>query len=124
MSQVTMKIATEADFFRRGREIARLADHAEPLPEEYSVSFEDPAEMLKLLTASRLALLRTIKEQPGSIAQLAQRLHRHRGAIKRDVDALARYGLVAVEPTVLTGQGQTLEIHPRAGRFRLEALID
>lgn len=124
MSQVTMKIATEADFFRRGREIARLVDHAEPLPEEYSVSFEDPAEMLKLLTAGRLALLRMLKEHPASIAQLAQRLHRHRGAIKRDVDALARYGLVAVESAVSSGRGRTREIHLRANRLRLEASID
>ncbi|MCK7574755.1 MAG: hypothetical protein MZV65_01880 [Chromatiales bacterium] len=72
MKQVTVKIATEADFFQRGHKIARLADRAESLPEEYVISFKDPAEMLKLLTTTRLALLQTLKEQPGSITQLAQ----------------------------------------------------
>ena len=122
--KLTVKTATEADFFQRGREIARLADHGEALPEECVISFEDPAEMLKLLTTARLALLRAIKDQPGSISQLAQRLHRNRGTVKRDVDQLANYGLVEVESTVLPGHGRMKAIHLRAERLRLEASID
>ena len=124
MKQLTVKIATEADFFQRGREIARLADQGETLPEECVISFEDPAEMLKLLTTGRLALLRAIKEQPGSVTQLAQRLHRSRGTVKRDVDQLANYGLLAIESTGLPGHERLKAIHPRAGRLRLEASID
>ena len=41
MKQLTVKTATEADFFQRGREIARLADHGTALPEECVISFED-----------------------------------------------------------------------------------
>lgn len=123
MKQLTVKTATEADFFQRGRELARLADRNEALPEECVISFEDPAELLQLLTATRLALLKAVREQPGSITQLAQRLHRDRSTIKRDVDKLASYGLVAVESTVLPGHGRMKEIHPRAGRLRLEASI-
>ena len=96
----------------------------ESLPEECVISFEDPAEMLKLLTTARLALLRAIKDQPGSISQLAQRLHRNRGTVKRDVDQLANYGLVEVESTVLPGHGRMKAIHLRAERLRLEASID
>lgn len=124
MKQLIVKTAAEADFFQRGRELARLADRNESLPEECVISFEDPTEMLELLTAARLTLLRAIKEQPSSITQLAQRLHRARGAVKRDVDKLASYGLVAVESIVLPGQGRMKEIHPRAGRLRLEASIE
>ena len=123
MKQVTVKTAKEADFFQRGREIARLADRAEALPEECIISFEDPAEMLKLLTTARLALLQKVKEQPGSITQLAHRLHRDRSAVKRDVEMLARYGLVAVEPSLSSGHAPVEEIHPRAERLRLEASI-
>ena len=123
MKQLTVKTATEADFFQRGRKLARSADRNEPLPEECVISFEDPAEMLKLLTTARLTLLRAIKEQPSSITQLAQRLHRNRGTVKRDVDQLASYGLVEVESIVLPGRRRTQEIHPRAGRLRLEASI-
>lgn len=123
MKQVIVKTATEADFFQRGRAIARLADRAEALPEECVISFEDPADLLKLLTTARLTLLQQIKEQPGSITQLAQRLHRNRSTVKRDVDQLASYGLVEVESIVLPGRGRTQEIHPRAGRLRLEASI-
>jgi predicted transcriptional regulator len=123
MKQATVKIATETDFFQRGRELARLVDRTEALPEECVISFEDPDEMLKLLTTARLNLLRTIKEQPGSITQLAQRLRRDRGAVKRDVDKLASYGLVAIQSATSPAQGRTKEIHPRAQRLRLEASI-
>jgi predicted transcriptional regulator len=123
MKQVTVKTATEADFFQRGREIARLADRAEALPEECVISFEDPAEMLKLLTTARLTLLRKVKEQPGSIAQLAHRLRRDRGAVKRDVEMLARYGLVAIESSLSSEHAPVEKIHPRAERLRLEASI-
>jgi predicted transcriptional regulator len=124
MKQLIVKTAIEADFFQRGRELARLADQTKSLPDEYVISFEDPAEMRELLTAARLALLRAIKEQPGSITQLARRLHRARDMIKRDVDKLASHGLVAIESIILPGRGPMKEIHPRAGRLRLEASIE
>lgn len=50
-----------ADFFRHGRELARLADQQLPLPEEYVISFEDPADLLALLNTDRLAVLWAIK---------------------------------------------------------------
>lgn len=91
MKTLTIKTATEDDFFKRGRTLARLADNAEALPEEYVVSFEDPADVLKLLSTARLALLKAIKEQPGSINALAKRLHRDRSAVQRDTDVLDRH---------------------------------
>jgi predicted transcriptional regulator len=124
MKQLTVKTATEADFFARGRNLARLADHAKPLPEECVISFEDPAEMLQLLTAARLTLLQAIKKQPDSITQLAQRLHRDRETIKRDVDELMHYGLVEIELTTLPGHRRMKAIHLRAERLRLEASIE
>lgn len=32
MAKITIKIGTEEDFFQRGRQVARAADRAEPLP--------------------------------------------------------------------------------------------
>jgi predicted transcriptional regulator len=124
MKQLTVKTATEADFFQRGRELARLADLEQSLPEECVISFEDPAEMVKLLTSTRLALLQAVKEQPSSIAQLARRLHRGHATVKRDVDTLAGYGLLAIESTVLPGHRPVKHIYPKAGRLRFETSIE
>jgi predicted transcriptional regulator len=121
MSELIVKTGTEDEFFKRGRKLAKIADQGGQLPEEQIISFEDPADVLKLLTAARLALFRTIKEQPGSITVIAQRLHRDRSAVKRDVDELAKAGLVNVEQKVLPGHGRMKEVRVAAERFKLEA---
>lgn len=121
MKTLTIKTATDDDFFKRGRTLARLADNAEALPEEYIVSFEDPADVLKLLSTARLALLKAIKEQPGSINALAKRLHRDRSAVKRDTDVLEKAGIVTVESKVLPGHGRMKEVRISAQKLRLEA---
>ena len=77
MKNVTLKAGNEQDFFRRGKVLARLADAGRPMPKERTVSFEDPADMLRLLTASRL--------------------QRDRSAVKRDVDQFAQVGLVTID---------------------------
>jgi predicted transcriptional regulator len=123
MNKLIVRTATEEEFFKRGRKLAKLADLGEPLPEERVVSFEDPAEVLKLLTAARLALFRSIKAQPGSITAISERLHRDRSAVKRDVDELAKVGMLKVEPKVLPGHGRMKEVSVTAQRFMLEAQL-
>jgi predicted transcriptional regulator len=123
MKNVTLKAGNEQDFFRRGKVLARLADAGQPMPEERTVSFEDPADLLRLLTASRLDVFRSVKGEPGSITVIAGRLHRDRSAVKRDVDQLAQVGLVTIETKILPGHGYMKEIRAAAGIFRLEAMV-
>lgn len=123
MKKLTIKTGTEEDFFKSGRKLARLADSGAPLPEEIVVSFEDPAEVLKLLTTGRLALFRSIKEQPGSITAISDRLQRDRSAVKRDVDELAKAGFVTIESKVSPGHGRMKEVRAAAQRFKLEAQL-
>ena len=123
MKNVTLKAGNEQDFFRRGKVLARLADAGQPMPEERTVSFEDPADLLRLLTASRLEVFRSVKGEPGSITDIAGRLHRDRSAVKRDVDQLAQVGLVTIEIKTLAGHGHMKEIRAAAGIFRLEAMV-
>lgn len=123
MKNVTLKAGNEQDFFRRGKVLARLADAGQPMPEERTVSFEDPADLLRLLTASRLEVFRSVKAEPGSITVIAGRLQRDRSAVKRDVDQLAQVGLVTIETKPLPGHGHMKEIRAAAGIFRLEATV-
>lgn len=123
MKNITIKASTEQDFFNRGKSLARLADAGKPLPEEWTVSFEEPAELLRLLTVSRLDVFRSVKDQPGSITVIAERLHRDRSAVKRDVDQLAQVGLVTIETKVLLGHGLMKEVRAAANSFRLEAMV-
>ncbi|MGB4911601.1 MAG: MarR family transcriptional regulator [Candidatus Dechloromonas phosphoritropha] len=121
MTKLTIKTGTEGDFFKRGRQLARAADRGEQLPDERIVSFEDPADLMKLITATRLALFRAVKEMPGSITQISERLHRDRSAVKRDVDELELAGLVTITEKVLPGHGRMKEVRATANRFSLQA---
>jgi len=123
MTKLTIKISTEEGFFKRGRQLAKAADQGGPLPDEHIISFEDPADMMKLVTAARLALFRAVKEMPGSITEIAQRLHRDRSAVKRDVDEMQRAGLVTVTEKVLPGHGRMKEIRATARRLSLQSLF-
>jgi predicted transcriptional regulator len=123
MSKLTIKTGTEEEFFKRGRRLAQAADRGEALPEENVVSFEDPADVVKLMTTARLALFRTVKEMPGSITQISERLHRDRSAVKRDVDELARAGLVTIAEKVLPGHGRMKEVRVTASRVSLVAEV-
>ncbi len=123
MKLLTIKLMEEETFFDRGRKLAKLADQGAAIPDECVISFEDPSEMLKLLSTARLALLKSIKEQPGSITALSERLHRDRSAVKRDVDELAKVGMVTVESKPLPGHGRMKEVRAGAQKFRFEAEI-
>lgn len=108
--KTVLKVEGPEEFFRRGKEIARLADLGKPLPEERIISFEDPEDMSRLITAGRLALFREVRRHPGSITELSERLHRDRSAVKRDIDELERAGLIEVEMKPFPGHGQKKEV--------------
>jgi predicted transcriptional regulator len=105
-----IKVSTTEEFFKRGKEIARLADQGKPIPMERIISFEDPQDLASLITAAKLVLFREVKSKPGSITDLSQRLHRDRSAVKRDVDELERFGLVEVEEMPFPGHGRRKEV--------------
>ena len=123
MSALMIKTGTEDDFFRRGRELAQAADRGQALPEQSTISFEDPADVVKLISAARLALFRSVKEMPGSITEISERLHRDRSAVKRDVDELERAGMVTVSEKVLPGHGRMKEVRATAQQVCLIAVV-
>jgi len=119
MTQFTIKIGTQEEFFTRGRQLAQAADKGEAIAGVRIISFEDPADMMKLVTNARLSLLRAVKETPGSITDIATRLRRDRSAVKRDIDALERFGLVPIADKVLPGHGRMKEVRATASRLHL-----
>lgn len=123
MTNLTIKTGTEDDFFKRGRQLGRAADRGESLHDERVISFEDPAEVMKLMTETRLALFRAVKDAPGSITNIAERLHRDRSAVKRDVDEMERAGLVTITEKVLPDHGRMKGVRAVANRFRLQTDI-
>ena len=123
MMKLTIASGNVEDFFRRGRELAGKLDRGEEIPEERLLTFEDPSDILELLTNARMALFQEVNHQPGSIADLARRLHRDRSAVKRDVDILASAGLLFVETRPISGHGRMKLVQATAKRFSLVAQV-
>ena len=123
MKQVSVRIGNLDDFLARTRKLARLADAGKPIPESIVVSFDDPADMLAVLTPARLALFRAIKRKPGSIASIALEMKRDRSAVTRDVAALGAAGVVTVTEKIHPGHGRMKEVRACARAIKLEAIL-
>lgn len=123
MSEFKIRTGPVDDFFKRGKAIAKKADAGEALKEEATLTFEDPDDVLELLTPARLKVFREVKDAPGSIQDVASRLHRHRAAVSRDIDQLQKAGLIKVSVIPSPGHGQKKWLEAAAKSFRLEALI-
>ncbi|CAG9271580.1 conserved hypothetical protein [Paraburkholderia unamae] len=123
MKKVEVGIGTPEEFFARGKRIARAADRGEAIPGEFRITFEDPEDLARLLTSGRIDLFRTVKAEPASITAIAERLHRDRSAVKRDVDILSEAGLVAVETVPNAGHGTHKIVRATAARVDLHVSI-
>jgi len=123
MKKMTITFGDESGFFSRGRALAALADAGQPVPETSLISFGDPADLLKVLTPARLALIDAVKAQPSSITAIAQRLQRDRASVSKDVDKLQTFGLLQVEHKTLAGHGKHKEVRLTAPRMQLSAVL-
>lgn len=123
MIKLTITTGTEKEFFQRGKELARRLDRGERVTAENIITFEDPEDILELVTPARVDLFRAVKDEPGSIAEIARRLHRDRSAVKRDVDILAAAGLIQVETKPFRGHGRMKFVKALAEKFQLTAQV-
>ena len=123
MKRTTVRVGTAGEFFERGQKYAQREPARKRLPESHLITFEDPADMMQVLSPAKLKLLRTVKAHPGSIASLASRLGRDRSAVTREVAQLERFGLLLVAEEVHPGHGRMKKVSPIASEIRLEAVI-
>jgi predicted transcriptional regulator len=123
MERVTVTLGDEDAFFARGKTIAELADAGKPIPNEWIISFGDPADLLKILTPARLELIGALKSGPSSITAISDRLHRDRSSVSKDVEQLQVCGLLKVVQKVLPGHGRQKEVSLTAPRMQLQAML-
>jgi predicted transcriptional regulator len=91
---------------KRARATAKAMDAGLPFPPSRGITFESPAEMVRLLTPARLDLFATLKKKTFSIKDLANALGRDVSAVRRDVSALEKYGIVRSKQVVNPGHGR------------------
>lgn len=110
-------------FFERAREHARKLDRGEEVAPEVVVSFEDPADMMRVLSVERIRLLRVARKRTTPVSELAASLKRDIRAVGRDVDLLERFGLLQTRYETNPGHGKRKVVESAAMKCRLEAVI-
>ena len=122
-SRVTVSSGSVEAFIGRSLERARKMDRGEKLRSEITMSFEDPADLVRVLSVERVRVIHAIREKPAAVSELAATLGRDRKAVKRDVSLLESYGLVNAREEINPGHGRRRIIEPLAVKYQLVATI-
>jgi predicted transcriptional regulator len=122
-SRYTVETGTAEAFIERSLVRARKLDCGESLPTEMRLTFEDPADLLQVLTSQRLGILRAVRRQPSPVSDLARLLNRDSSAIKRDVKVLVSFGLVKTHDEINPSHGRRKIVEPLASKYELTATI-
>ncbi len=85
--------------------------------------FEDPADLVRVLSAERVRVIHAIREKPAPVSELAVTLGRDRKAVTRDVSLLQSFGLVNAREEINPGHGRRRIIEPLAAKYQLIATI-
>ena len=110
-------------FFERARARANKLDRGEPLVPETVITFDDAAEMVRVLSNERVRLLSVAKKRPNSVSQLAAHLNRDPRAVSRDIDLLESFGLLQTRYESNPGHGRRRIVEASAARYKLVANI-
>lgn len=123
-NKVILETGTAAEFFARTKEHAKRLDSGEKLAPEIRLIFEDPADLLRVLSLERLRVLRTIRTNKNStISALALLLKRDRKAVTRDVNLLKSLGLLRTRRESNPGHGVNTVVEPLAKKYHLTAVL-
>ena len=119
------KIFTDGFEGHVGRSLERAAkrERGERLESERILTFADPLQMMRCLTAQRLRIFQTIRGQRLSMSALAEELGRNRGSVTRDVNVLKEFGLVRLREEVNSGHGMVKIVEPVATRLELRTAL-
>jgi len=111
------------DFFERSLKRARRLDRGEKVPAEIRLTFEDPADLLRVLTEQRVRVIHAVRQKLAPVTDLAIVLKRDRTAVKRDVKILTSFGLVRIQEEANPGHGRRKIVQPLASKYELVAII-
>ena len=110
-------------FFRRSAVRAQKLDRGETLLPEMRLTFEDPADLVRVLTEQRVRVLAAVRKNPAPVSELAAVLKRDRTAVRRDVRILTAFGLVKIHEETNPGHGRRKIVAPLATKCELVTTI-
>jgi predicted transcriptional regulator len=123
MTKVSIRTGDVAGFFSRAKDAARKADQSRNFDEKVTLSFEDPQRMFTVLSESRRRLMLEIMEEPKTINDLTNRLHRNRSSITKDVGLLEKMGLIVSSRQPNPGHGIQKMVQAIAPKIEMVATL-
>ena len=120
---VTVSSGTVKAFIERSLERARKMDRGGKLPSQITMTFEDPSDLIRVLSAGRVRVLHAVRAKPAPVSELAATLRRDRKAVRRDVSLLESFGLVSTRQEPNPGHGVRRVVEPCADKYQLVATI-
>ena len=118
-----MGTGTAEAFLARSTARAGKLDRGERLLPEMRLTFEDPADLLRVLTTQRVRVLDAVRKNPAPLSELAAVLKRDRTAVRRDVRILTMFGLVTTREETNPGHGRRRIVRPLATKCELVTTI-
>ena len=91
---------------KRAKARAKAMDEGLKITPSRGITFESAAEMVRLLTPARLNLFVAVKKKTIPIQELAETLGRDVSAVRRDVTALEKFGIVTSQHVTNPGHGR------------------
>src|SRR5215467_8890196 len=69
--RVTVASRTIEEHISRSLDRARKLDHGERLSSEITMTFEDPSDLVRVLSAERVRILHAVRTKPAPVSELA-----------------------------------------------------
>ena len=127
MKNVKVRVTNDGlkGFFGRAREHARKLDRGEKLAAEMTISFENPSDIMRILSPQRIRVLEFAKKKRGAtaVSTLASGLKRDTRAVSRDVELLEQFGLLRTRYEANPGHGRRRIVEACAERYQLIATV-
>ena len=119
---VKVKTGTVEDFFSTVKNVMRSADERKSVnPTSATLTFVEPTEMLHFLSAAKIKLIRIIRNNPGTVTNIAKVIKRDRSSVNRDILELKKFGLVKIHEEVNPGHGKHKIVELISSHLKLEA---
>lgn len=120
---ILIKTGSIDQFFDNLKNTMRVVDQGKRIKPSYTFVFEDPSEMLRFLSETKINLIKAIRRHPDSITNIAKAIKRNRAAVYRDISELENYGLVKTSEEINPGHGRHKIVSLTALELKLEARI-